>query len=276
MSAFVTFQKLLPQHLLSRTVGAFAASEMRWISAPFIRAFAKAYSVNMAEVEHPDFASYRSFNDFFTRALTPTARPIDAAPATLACPADGTVSQAGTIEHGELLQAKGIRYSFEALADACAGPEFEGGPFLTVYLSPKDYHRVHVPAAGRLTRSIAVPGKLFSVNPRTEAEVVGLFARNERLVSEFATPFGKMLVIMVGALLVASIETTWGGPRSPYAEKQTGQLDVAFAKGGEMGRFLMGSTVIVAFEKGRVELDAALTPGATVRMGQHIGTVRQA
>ncbi len=273
MSMFVTLQKLLPQHLLSRTAGAFAASERQWIRTPCIRAFARAYSVDMTEAERPDLTSYCSFNDFFTRALTSAARPIDPAQDTLACPADGAVSQVGTIEHGELLQAKGVRYSFEALADACAGPEFEGGQFLTVYLSPKDYHRVHVPAAGRLNRTIAVPGELFSVNPSTEAEVVGLFARNERLVTEFVTPFGKMLIIMVGALIVASIETTWDGPKSPYAEKQTNQHDIAFAKGAEMGRFLMGSTVILVFEKDRVQLDAGLTPGAPVRMGQRIGAV---
>ena len=273
MSAFVTFQKLLPQHLLSRTVGALAASETRWISASFIRTFAKAYSVDMTEAERPGLASYRSFNDFFTRGLTPAARPIDPDRTTLACPADGTVSQVGLIEHGELLQAKGVRYSFQALADACAGSEFEGGPFLTVYLSPKDYHRVHVPADGRLTRSIALPGELFSVNPATEAEIIGLFARNERLVAEFATPFGKMLVVMVGALIVASIETAWDGPPSPYAEKQITRHDLSFTKGAEMGRFLMGSTVILAFEKDRVRLDTALAPGVAVRMGRQIGVV---
>jgi phosphatidylserine decarboxylase len=274
MSLFVTLQRIAPQHLLSRAAGVLAASEMRWVNASLIRTFARAYSVDMTEAERPDLASYRSFNDFFTRALTPAARPIDPAQTTLACPADGAVSQVGTIEDGELLQAKGIRYSFEALADACAAPEFEGGQFLTVYLSPKDYHRVHVPAAGRLKRSIAVPGKLFSVNPKTEAEVVGLFARNERLITEFETPFGKMLVILVGALIVASIETTWDGPRSPYAAKQVDRHDIAFAKGAELGRFLMGSTVILVFEKDRVQLDEALTPGAAVHMGQQIGAIR--
>ena len=274
MSLFVTLQSVLPQHLLSRAVGAFAASEARWVRAPFIRTFAKAYSVNMDEAERSDLAAYRSFNDFFTRALAPDARPIDPAENALVCPADGAVSQAGIIERGELLQAKGIRYSFEALADGCAGPEFEGGQFLTVYLSPKDYHRVHMPAAGRLTRTIALPGKLFSVNPNTEAEVVGLFARNERLVCEFDTAFGKMLVILVGALIVASIETVWDGPRSPYAAKQMDEYDLALEKGAQMGHFLLGSTVILAFEKDRVQLDASLAPGAAVRMGQRVGVVR--
>ena len=271
MSLFVRLQKILPQHLLSRAVGALAASEVRWLRGPLIRAFARAYGVDMAEAERPDLASYRSFNDFFTRSLTLDARPVDAAPGAVVGPADGVVSQSGTIERGELLQAKGIRYSFGALADACAGPEFEGGPFVTAYLSPKDYHRVHLPLAGRLTRTVAVPGKLFSVNAVTEAGVEGLFAINERLVMEFETAFGKMLVVMVGAMIVASIETVWDGPRSPYAEKQVDTHDLAFEKGAEVGRFLLGSSVVLAFEAGRVQLDPTLAPGTVVRMGRSIG-----
>ena len=269
---FVSLQKLLPQHLLSRSAGAFAASEQPWICGPFIRTFAKAYGVHMAEAERPELSDYRSFNDFFTRALQPAARPIAEGHHVLACPADGAVSQAGIIENGKLLQAKGIRYSFAALADTCAGPEFEGGAFLTVYLSPKDYHRVHIPAAGRLTRTVTIPGALFSVNGATEGEVEGLFGRNERLVAEFETGFGKMLVIMVGALIVASIETVWDSPSSPYQVKASFAHDLALEKGAEMGRFLLGSTVILAFEKGAVVLDPKLQSGTTVRMGQAIGT----
>ena len=276
MSAFVRLQRILPQHLLSRAVGALAASEARWLRGPLIRAFARAYGVEMAEAERPDLASYRSFNDFFTRSLTPEARPVDPAPDAVVGPADGVVSQAGIIERGKLLQAKGIRYPFGALADVCAGPEFEGGPFVTVYLSPKDYHRVHLPLAGRLTRTIAVPGKLFSVNAATEAGVEGLFAVNERLVMEFETAFGKMLVVMVGAMIVASIETVWDGPRSPYAEKRVDTHDLAFEKGAEVGRFLLGSSVVLAFEAGRVRLDPALAPGTAMRMGRSIGTGAQA
>ena len=226
----------------------------------------------MAEAERPDLASYRSFNDFFSRALTPEARPIDAAPDSVVSPADGVVSQAGIIERGEVLQAKGVRYSFGALADVCAGPEYEGGAFATVYLSPSDYHRVHLPLAGRLTRTVAIPGKLFSVNAATESEVEGLFAINERLVAEFETAFGKMLVVMVGAMIVASIETVWDGPRSPYRKTQVDSRDQAFEKGAEIGRFVLGSSVVLAFEKDRVRLDPALAPGAVVRMGRPIGT----
>ena len=271
MSAFVRLQRVLPQHALSRAAGRLAASEARWVRGPLIRAFARAYGVDMAEAERPDLAGYRSFNDFFTRSLTPDARPVDPAPDSVVSPADGVVSQTGLIERGELIQAKGVRYSFAALADACASPAFEGGPFATVYLSPSDYHRVHLPLAGRLTRTVAVPGKLFSVNAATEAGVEGLFAVNERLVMEFETAFGRVLAVMVGALVVASIETVWDGPRSPYRRKQVGTHDLAFEKGAEVGRFLLGSSVVLAFERGRVRLDAALAPGAVVRMGRAIG-----
>jgi phosphatidylserine decarboxylase len=272
MSTFVRLQNVLPQHLISRAAGRLASSEARWIRGPLIRAFAGAYGVDMAEAERPDLASYRSFNDFFTRSLAPNARPIDAAPDSIVSPADGVVSQTGLIERGELLQAKGVRYSFRALADACAGPAFEGGAFATVYLSPSDYHRVHLPLAGRLTRTVAIPGKLFSVNAATEAGVEGLFAINERLVMEFETAFGTMLVVMVGAMIVASIETVWDGPRSPYRQKQIATHDQTFDKGAEIGRFLLGSSVVLAFEQDRVQLDPGLAAGAVVRMGRAIGT----
>lgn len=271
MSAFVSLQKVLPQHLLSRIVGRLAASEVQWVSGPLVRAFARVYGVDMAEAERPDLASYRSFNDFFTRTLVADARPVDAAPDSVVSPADGAVSQTGIIERGELVQAKGIRYSFAALADACADPAFEGGPFATIYLSPKDYHRVHLPLAGRLVRTVAIPGKLFSVNATTEAGVEGLFAVNERLVCEFETAFGKMLVVLVGAMVVASIEMVWDGPPSPYRNKQITAYDRHFEKGAEIGRFLLGSSVVLAFEPDRVRLDAGLAAGSVVRMGQPIG-----
>ena len=274
MSAFVRLQKILPQHGLSRVAGRLAASERPWVRGPLVRAFARAYGVDMAQAERPDLAAYRSFNDFFSRALVPGARPIDPAPETLVSPADGAVSQTGTIERGQILQAKGIGYSFGALADACAHERFEGGPFATVYLSPADYHRVHLPLAGRLVRTVAVPGKLFSVNAATEREVEGLFAVNERLVCEFETAHGTMLLVMVGAMIVASIETVWDGPRSPYREKAVTQHDVSFEKGAEIGRFLLGSSVVLAFEPGRVALD--LAAGETVRMGRRIGRVAEA
>ena len=272
MHPFVRLQQALPQHRLSRLVGALAASEVPWVRTLLVRAFARAYGVDMAEAARRDLGGYRSFNDFFTRALADGARPIDAAPASVVSPADGAVSQVGTIERGELLQAKGIRYSFAALAGVCADPAFEGGAFATVYLSPKDYHRVHLPLAGRLVRTVAIPGRLFSVNATTEQGVEGLFAVNERLVCEFETAHGRMLVVMVGALIVASIETVWDGPRSPYRETQVTTHDLAFEKGAEIGRFLLGSSVVLAFEPGRVRLDDALAPGTVTRMGRAIGT----
>ena len=270
MSAFVRLQKILPQHLLSRAAGRLAASE-GWVRGPLIRAFARAYDVDMAEAERPYLTDYRSFNDFFTRSLGPDARPIDPAPGVVVSPADGVVSQAGVIQDGQVLQAKGIRYSFEALAGACADPAFEGGPFATVYLSPSDYHRVHLPLAGRLVRTVAIPGKLFSVNATTEAGVEGLFAVNERLVCAFETDAGRMLLVMVGAMIVASIETVWDGPASPYRETVVTEHDQSFEAGAEIGRFLLGSSVVLAFEPGRVRLDEALAAGSVLRMGQRIG-----
>jgi phosphatidylserine decarboxylase len=276
MSLFVLLQQMLPQHALSRAAGALASSEQPWIRDPLIRTFARVYNVDMAEAERPDLASYRSFNDFFTRALRPGARPVDPAAGSVVSPADAVVSQTGVIRDGRLVQAKGIRYPFGALADACAGPSFEGGAFVTAYLSPSDYHRVHLPLDGRLVRTVAVPGRLFSVNAATEAGVEGLFAVNERLVMEFETPFGRMLVVLVGALIVASIETVWGGPPSPYRHKQVDVHDRSFGKGDEVGRFLLGSSVVLAFERGRVRLDPALAPGSVLRVGRSIGEGVQA
>lgn len=269
MSAFVRLQKILPQHLISRVLGRLAASEGP-LRGPLVRLFARVYGVDLAEAERTDLADYRSFNDFFTRALAPGARPIAPAADAVASPADGVVSQAGRIERGELIQAKGIRYSFARLADVCAGPAFEGGAFATVYLSPKDYHRVHLPLAGRLVRTVAIPGKLFSVNATTEAGVPGLFAVNERLVCEFETAHGPMLVVLVGAMVVASIETVWDGPRSPYRQRVVTAHDRAFEKGDEIGRFLLGSSVVLAFERDRVRLDG-LAAGRALRMGEAIG-----
>ncbi|GAB5536658.1 MAG: archaetidylserine decarboxylase [Rubricoccaceae bacterium] len=271
MSAFVRLQKVLPQHLISRAVGGLAASES-WIRGPLIRTFARVYGIDMADAERSELASYRSFNDFFTRSLAPDARPIDPASGSIVSPADGVVSQTGVIEHGQILQAKGIRYSFSELADVCASSTFDGGAFATIYLSPSDYHRVHLPLAGRLMRTVAIPGKLFSVNATTEAGIEGLFAVNERLVCEFETEHGRMLVILVGAMIVASIETVWNGPTSPYKGKQVTEHDIEFQTGDEIGRFLLGSSVVLTFERDRAQFDAELATGTVLRMGQKIGT----
>lgn len=275
VSFFVNLQRILPQHLLSRTVGLLASSRLPFISSPFIRLFARSYDVNMAEADRSDLADYASFNDFFTRTLRPGARPFPADSRALLCPADGVISQVGRIENGTLLQAKGIRYSFAALACEAAtaefeGGQFEGGQFLTVYLAPRDYHRVHLPIAGELRQSVAIPGALFSVNGHTEGEIEGLFCRNERLVMSFSTEIGRMLVIMVGAMIVASIETAWPGPRSPYRQKIVREHGLGFARGDEVGRFLLGSTVILAFERDAVRLEDRLIAGRPVRMGETI------
>ncbi len=270
MSLFVNLQRVLPQHLLSRAVGLLASTSLPFISSPFIRLFARSYDVNMAEAERPDPGAYDSFNDFFTRTLRPGARPFPADSRALMCPADGVISQVGRIENGTLLQAKGIRYSFAALGGEAATEEFEGGQFLTVYLAPRDYHRVHLPIAGELSKSVAIPGALFSVNGHTEGEIEGLFCRNERLVMAFRTDVGRMLVIMVGAMIVASIETTWPGPRSPYRQKIVREHGLGFARGDEVGRFLLGSTVILAFERDAVRLEERLVAGRPVRMGETI------
>ena len=198
------------------------------------------------------------------------ARPFPTDSRALLCPADGVISQFGTISDGKLLQAKGIRYSFDALAGEAALPGFEGGQFMTIYLAPRDYHRVHLPIAGQLKQSVAIPGALFSVNGHTEGEVEGLFCRNERLVMSFSTDVGRMLVIMVGALIVASIETTWPGPRSPYRQRKVSEHGIGFARGDEIGRFLLGSTVILAFERDTVRLGSQLAVGRPIRMGEPI------
>lgn len=264
---FAALQRLLPQHGLSRLTGFLAASRTPWIRRGFIQSFARAYAVDMSEAARESLADYDSFNDFFTRALKPGARPLAADPRIAVCPADGIISQAGTIEEGQLLQAKGTTYALSSLVDGPAA-DFHGGTFATVYLAPHNYHRVHVPLSGTLTDTRSIPGALFSVNSKTEASVSDLFARNERLVCRFATSHGPMLVILVGALIVASIETVWGGPSSPYRRAQSQQHDRAFTRGAEIGRFLLGSTVIVCLPPGKAILAAEIAAGRSVRMGE--------
>jgi len=267
---FTALQRALPHHGLSRLTGALARSEQSWIRRPFIHGFARAYGIDLREAEREQLDDYRSFNDFFTRALKPGARPLDPDPGAILCPADGVVSQSGRIEAGRLLQAKGTRYSLRSLLGRDA-PRFANGSFATVYLAPNDYHRVHLPLAGRLLHTTAIPGQLFSVNARTEASITDLFCRNERLVCEFETPWGGMMVVLVGAMIVASIETVWGGPVSPYRLQREDRWDLTLERGAEIGRFLLGSTVIVCLEPGRMRLDADIVAGLPVRMGQRLG-----
>ena len=275
MSAFVQFQRLLPQHALSRVLGRFANSSL--LSRPLIQAFSAAYGVSLEEAERRSVDEYQTFNDFFTRSLARGARPLPDDRTALVSPADGAVSQLGTISSGQLLQAKGIRYSLTSLVlDSRAEKTFDGGWFATIYLAPSDYHRVHVPIDCTLRRSVAVPGELFSVNAKTEAGVEQLFCRNERLVMQFDSAIGPLILVMVGALIVASIETVFDAPKSPYRSEQANTHDRAFVRGDEIGRFLLGSTVIVIVPRDTFVPAPRLAVGSRVRMGESLGNVTPA
>ncbi|MEL0027247.1 MAG: archaetidylserine decarboxylase [Perlucidibaca sp.] len=271
-------QYLLPQHGLSRLVGRLAESRTPWIKDTFIRKFAARYEIDMSEAAEPDLGAYDSFNAFFTRALKPGARPLDDAPGNILCPADGAISQLGQIEQDQVFQAKGHSYSLsDLLASETDAAAFIGGQFATVYLSPRDYHRVHMPFAGRLTKSVYIPGDLFSVNTRTAEQVPNLFARNERLVAHFDTVLGPMVVILVGAMIVASIETVWGGVEAigpDIRSSDHGQTATTLAAGAEMGRFRLGSTAIVLFGPDVMRWDATFKAGSPTRMGQRMGQAR--
>lgn len=279
---FVWIQYVLPHHALSRAVAACAAN--RLFKKPLISWFIKRYKVDLSESAISDPSHFSSFNDFFTRALKADARPIAHDSGAIVCPADGCVSQSGPIAHDQIFQAKGKHYSLlSLLGNSPAMAElFHDGSFATVYLSPKDYHRVHMPLSGTLRQMTYVPGRLFSVNPVTTAHVPDLFARNERLICLFDTPAGAMAVIMVGAMIVASIETVWSGlicPSPGYRQLRTVSYadDPAapqLATGTEMGRFKLGSTAIVLFAKDAMELADAIKAGETVRMGQLFGQQR--
>lgn len=222
-------------------------------------------------------AAYPSFNAFFTRPLKPGARPLADAQTHVLCPADGAISQIGAIADGRLVQAKGRDYTVKALLadDEVAAARFEGGRFVTIYLAPKDYHRVHMPVDGTLRSTRYVPGRLFSVNAVTAGGVEGLFARNERLACLFDSPAGLMASVMVGAMIVAGVETVWSGRVAPHEKAVVDTAfagDVRLSAGAEMGRFYLGSTVILLFEPGRIEWLPAFGPGDVVRMGQALGT----
>ncbi|MAY11244.1 MAG: phosphatidylserine decarboxylase [Alcanivorax sp.] len=278
---FVAVQYCLPQHLLSRLVGWVARSEIPWIKTTFINTFIRRFGVDLSEAEIEDPDRFENFNAFFTRALKDGARPIAEDRDALASPADGTVSQRGRLRGGDLFQAKGRHYSaFELLGgDGALAGEFSNGEFATVYLSPKDYHRVHMPCTGTLRETLYVPGRLFSVNQATTERVPRLFARNERLVCVFDTERGPMAVVMVGAMIVAGIDTVFAGQVTPRATDVTRRdyrdpAPVVLEKGAELGRFLLGSTVILLFPEGAATFDDAALPGDTVHMGQPFGRFR--
>ncbi|HDZ57034.1 MAG TPA: phosphatidylserine decarboxylase [Pseudomonas xinjiangensis] len=274
---FIMLQYILPQHLLSRLAGGLANCTQPWVKNTFITWFVKRYQVDMSQAVEPDPMTHACFNDFFTRALKPDARPLDPDPKVVLSPADGVISQLGSIEHGRIFQAKGHSYSVLELVggDPRLASLFQGGQFATVYLSPRDYHRVHMPYGGTLRQMIYVPGQLFSVNRVTAENVPRLFSRNERVVCLFDTPAGPMGLVLVGAMIVASVETVWAGLVAPH-RRQLQQKDYSEAapqldRGAEMGRFKLGSTAIVLFGPGKVGWDSGLSAGDFVRMGQKMG-----
>lgn len=277
----VALQYCTPQHALSRVVGWFAASRLPFISQPFIRIFAKAFKINLSEAQVENFSDFSSFNAFFTRALKQEARPIDQTPAVVVSPVDGEVSQAADIQQDSLIQAKGRDYSLTTLlgGDEENAKPFQNGTFTTIYLSPSDYHRIHMPCDGLLTKMIYVPGKLFSVNQATTRHVEGLFARNERLVCFFDTEFGEMAMVLVGAMIVASIETVWAGNITPPASSRSftwhysAKDNIQLKKGEEMGRFKLGSTVICAFPPGKVQFNSDFVAQAGVKLGESIAKI---
>ena len=269
-------QYLLPKKLVTQLAGRFASAELDGVTQAAISRFVAHYGVDMSEAAEPDITRYASFNDFFTRALRAGARPL--ADADYVCPVDGAISQFGAIERDQIFQAKGHHYSTCALlaGDTALAAEFEHGQFATIYLSPKDYHRIHMPCAGRLQRMVYVPGDLFSVNPTTARGVPGLFARNERVVCVFDTARGPFVLVLVGATIVGSMATVWHGVVTPPRPGEIKRWDYAdkpveLAKGAEMGRFLLGSTVVLLWPKGTLKFNPEWAPGGAVRMGEAMG-----
>ncbi len=272
----VLSQYLLPKQALTVLAGKFASAQAGGLTTSVIRWFVARYGVNMAEAADPDIAAYASFNEFFTRPLKEGARPL--ANADFVCPVDGAISQFGAIDRDRIFQAKGHSYSTTALVggDAVLASQFENGLFATLYLSPKDYHRIHMPCAGRLTRMIHVPGDLFSVNPVTARGVPGLFARNERVVCVFEGERGPFLMVLVGATIVGSMATVWHGvvnpPRPGHLREWSyeGQ-DLRYRQGDEMGRFLLGSTVVILFPRATLGFNPDWAPQGAIRMGEAMG-----
>ena len=276
--AFVWLQYLLPQHALSRLILRATRVRTPWFKNALVRGFRKLYAIDMTEAAQGDPFGFGSFNEFFTRSLKPGVRTIAADLSAIACPVDGTISEAGIVEGESLLQAKGRRYTLtELLAAQPWARNFEGGSFATIYLAPFNYHRVHMPLRGQLKETVYVPGRLFSVNAATASHVPKLFARNERVLTLFDTAFGQVALVMVGALNVGSMATVWAGDITPAARRVITRLppqDVSLEKGEELGRFNMGSTVILLFQRDRARWHAQVRAGAIVRLGQSLGSLQ--
>ena len=269
---FIQAQRIVPQQQLSRVVGKVAASENILVKNVAIQAFKSKYQIDLSIAEQTDALKYKSFNDFFTRNLKAGVRDIDSDTTSVVSPADGAISQLGKVRDGDVFQAKGQSFSVEKLiGDPQLAAPFKQGEFATVYLSPRDYHRVHMPFAGTLTETLYIPGELFSVNQTTAENIPGLFARNERMVCLFDTELGRMAVVLVGAMIVAGIETVATGKVKPTGRVELNHHDLALAKGDELGRFYLGSTAIVLFEKDKMTWDAAFKANSVVEMGAALG-----
>jgi len=275
---FIRLQHLVPQQGLSRAAGWLASTDNALIKNTFIRWFVKRYNVDMSLAAEENPLAYNCFNDFFTRALKPGARPIDSAADSIACPADGAISQLGKIIDGRIFQAKGQSYTAVELlgGDEALAAEFSDGSFATVYLSPRDYHRVHMPYSGKLRAMVSIPGELFSVNTVTAENVPRLFSRNERAVAIFDTDIGPMAVVLVGAMIVAGIETVWDGQIAPFASRDIATSlypyqNITLNKGDEMGRFKLGSTAIVLFAKDKMHWDDKFNASSPTKMGECMG-----
>ena len=273
----VLSQYVMPKRAITQRFGALASRQRGKLTTAMIRTFVRRYGVNMDEALNPDVTSYRTFNDFFTRALRPDARPL--AKSDLICPVDGVISQFGEMDGRQILQAKGHHYLTTELVggDEKLATQFDHGSFATLYLSPKDYHRIHMPCAGRLTRMIHVPGTLFSVSPATARGVPGLFARNERVVCAFVNERGPFVLVLVGATIVGSVGTVWHGivtppRRSHIREWSYDDKTIELRQGEEMGRFELGSTVVLLFPKSHLMFNPAWTPGRPIRLGEAMAT----
>ncbi|MDB2384538.1 archaetidylserine decarboxylase [Endozoicomonas sp.] len=281
---FAHAQYLLPHHLISRAAHCFVESKVGWFKNSLIRAAVSQFDVDMSEAKEERLEAYANFNEFFTRPLKEGARPLPEDAKAVISPADGAISQIGLIENGRVFQAKGHNYSLIELlgGDVDLGREFMGGTFATIYLSPRDYHRVHIPATGMLRQMVHVPGRLFSVNQGTAENIPNLFARNERVVSIFDTEHGPMAVILVGAMIVASIETVWAGQVTPHRREVKSisyganqHEDVVLQRGDELGRFKMGSTAIVLFGKDQIDWLEHWQAGHGIKMGEAMGKVHE-
>jgi phosphatidylserine decarboxylase len=272
---FVFSQYISPQHLLSRAAGKVADSEIPALKNAFIDWFVKRYEVDLTEAEVQDTKQFPSFNEFFTRALKPGAREVDKGKKVIVSPVDGAISQLGEIKQGQIFQAKGQSFNVAELlgGDADRAQPFIGGDFATIYLSPKDYHRIHMPLKGTLKEMVYIPGKLFSVNPVTAEKVPNLFARNERVAAIFDTEIGPVAMVLVGAMIVASIETVWAGLVAPMRKKVVhfeygNQEEITLEKGAEMGRFKLGSTVVMLMPPGAANFEEKFTAESPIRMGE--------